>query len=256
MKQGILLLFLFLGFSFVHGQEEITEGVIGIYTHQKYGGLVLRTNGWGGCYIKGKNKGAFNVRQVSFDFNFVKHEKEIKSYVQDPSARGYVFGKKNAMYNFRLNYGYKKVIAEKLRKSGVQVAYSWGFGPSVALLRPIFLEILVIDPNLNGFSLSTEMYDPDKHFVDNIYGRASSFLGLREMSVVPGFSAKGSMSFEYSNYRDGIKGFEIGMSAEAYPQRVEIMSNKILATLPDGAKNHWLFVSGYVHFYIGRKYNK
>lgn len=256
MKHGIVLLFLFLGFSFAHGQEEITEGVIGIYTHQKYGGLVLRTNGWGGCYIKGKNKGAFKVRQVSFDFNFVKHEKEVKSYVQDPSARAYVFGKKNAMYNFRLNYGYKKVIAEKLRKSGVQVAYSWGFGPSVALLRPIFLEILVIDPNLNGFSLSTEMYDPDKHFVDNIYGRASSFLGLREMSVVPGFSAKASMSFEYSNYRDGIKGFEIGMSAEAYPQRVEIMSNKILATLPDGAKNHWLFVSGYVHFYIGRKYNK
>jgi hypothetical protein len=104
--------------------------------------------------------------------------------------------------------------------------------------------------------LSTEKFDPNKHFVDNIYGRASNFNGLGEMTFVPGFSAKASMSFEYSNYRDGIKGFEIGMSAEAYPKRVEIMSNQILATLPDGAKNHWLFVSGYVHFYIGRKYNK
>jgi hypothetical protein len=63
------------------------------------------------------------------------------------------------------------------------------------------------------------------------------------------------MLFEYSNYRDGIKGFEVGMAAEAYPKRIEIMSNQVLSAYPDGAKNHWLFVSGYVHFYIGRKYN-
>jgi hypothetical protein len=256
MKLWSLLFLLFFSFSFAQAQEEIKEGVIGIYSHQKYGGLVIRTNGWGGSYIKGKNKGAFKVRQVSYDFNFVKHEKEIKSYFQDPSARPYVFGKQNAMYNFKLNYGYKKVIAEKLRKSGVQVSYTWGMGPSLALLRPIYLEVLIIDPNLNGYSLSTEKFDPSKHFVDNIYGRASNFNGLGEMTFVPGFSAKTSMSFEYSNYRDGIKGFEIGMSAEAYPKRIEIMSNQILATLPDGAKNHWLFVSGYVHFYMGRKYNK
>jgi len=256
MKQWPILLFLFTGLSVARGQEEIKEGVIGIYSHQRYGGLIIRTNGWGGSYIQGKNQGAFKVRQISYDFNFVKHEKEIKSYVQDPSARPYVFGKQNAMYNFKVNFGYKKVIAEKLRKSGVQVAYTWGMGPSMALLRPIYLEVLVIDPNLNGYTISTEKFDPTEHFIDNIYGRASNFLGLKEMAIIPGFSAKAAMSFEYSNYRDGIKGFEIGMSAEAYPKRIEIMSDRILATLPDGAKNHWLFASGYVHFYLGRKYNK
>jgi hypothetical protein len=167
MKHWPLLLFLFLSSSFLFAQEEIKEGVIGIYTHQKYGGLVIRTNGWGGSYVKGMNKGAFKIRQVSYDFNFVKHEKEIKSYFQDPSARPYVFGKQNAMYNFKLNYGYKKVMAEKLRKSGVQVSYTWGLGPSLALLRPIYLEVLIIDPNLNGYSLSTEKFDPNKHYVDN-----------------------------------------------------------------------------------------
>lgn len=194
------------------------------------------------------------MRQVSYDFNFVKHEKEQKSYFQDPSARPYVYGKKNAVYSFKLNYGYKKDIADKLRKSGVQVSYAWGFGPAISFLRPIYLEVLIIDPNLNGYSLSTEKYDPNKHFVDNIYGRASNFLGFSDLAVVPGFSAKASMLFEYSNYRDGIKGFEVGMSAEAYPKRIEIMSNQVLSAYPDGAKNHWLFVSGYVHFYFGRKY--
>ena len=250
-----ILVFLFFGTSALAQSDEREEGV-GRYSNQKYGGLVINTNGWGGSYIKGKNKGAFKVRLVSYDFNFVKHEKEHKSYFQDPSARPYVFGKQNAMYSFRVNYGYKKDIAEKLRKSGVQVSYSWSFGPALALMRPIYLEVLILDPNLNGYSLSTEKFDPNKHFVDNIYGRSSNFNGLGEMTFVPGFSAKTSMFFEFSNYRDGLKGFEIGVSAEAYPKRIEIMSNQILETLPDRAKNHWLFVSGYVHFFMGRKYNK
>jgi len=252
--QLLLLPLLFL-VSIANAQIETNEQGAGRYARQTYGGLVIRTNGWGGSYVKGKNKGAFIVRQVSYDFNFVKHEKEQKSYFQDPSARPYVFGKQNAVYNFKLNYGYKKDIATKQRKSGVQVAYAWGLGPSVSLLRPIYLEVLVIDPNLNGYSLSTEKFDPNKHFVDNIYGRASNFLGFSELSIVPGFSAKASMHFEYSNYRDGVKGFEVGISGEAYPKRIEIMSNQVLSSYPDGAKNHWLFVSGYVHFYFGRKYN-
>jgi hypothetical protein len=256
MKRWIIFTIALLSNLLAYSQEEIKEGVIGLYSHQKYGGLVLRTNGWGASYIQGKNKGAFKVRQVSYDLNFVKHEKEVKSYFQDPSARPYVFGKQNALYNLKWNFGYKNVIAEKLRKSGVQVSYTWGLGPSLSLLRPIYLRVLIIDPNLNGYSLSTEKFDPEKHYVENIYGRASNFLGLSEMTFVPGFSAKASMSFEYSNYRDGIKGFEIGASAEAYPKRVEIMSDVVLNTLPNGAKNHWLFVSGYVHFYMGRKYNK
>jgi hypothetical protein len=256
MKQWPIVFLFVLIYSVSFGQEEIKEGVIGIYTHQKYGGLVIRTNGWGGSYIKGKNKGAFSVRQVSYDFSFVKHEKEVKSYFQDMSARPFIFGKQHALYNFKINYGYKKVIAEKLRKSGVQVSYSWGLGPSIGILRPVYLEVIIIDPNLNGYSLSTEKFNPNKHFIDNIYGRASNFLGLSELNFAPGFSAKTSMLFEYSNYRDGIKGFEIGMSAEAYPKRLEVMSNQILETLPDGAKNNWLYVSGYVHFFFGRKYNK
>lgn len=255
MSRFLFSLLIFLVCSCSYAQVETGEELAGRYTRQRYGGLVIRTNGWGGSYVKGKNKGAYKVRQVSYDFNFVKHEKEHKSYFQDPSARPFVFGKQNAMYSFKLNYGYKKDIAQKQRKSGVQVSYAWGFGPAVSFLRPIFLEVLIIDPNLNGYSLSTEKYNPNKHFLDNIYGRASNFLGFSDLAVVPGFSAKSSMLFEYSNYRDGIKGFEIGMTAEAYPKRLEIMSNQILETLPDGAKNHWLFLSGYVHFYFGRKYN-
>ena len=257
MTRFFQLLFLPLLFlvSIANAQIETNEQGAGRYARQTYGGLVIRTNGWGGSYVKGKNKGAFIVRQVSYDFNFVKHEKEQKSYFQDPSARPYVFGKQNAVYNFKLNYGYKKDIATKQRKSGVQVAYAWGLGPSVSLLRPIYLEVLVIDPNLNGYSLSTEKFDPNKHFVDNIYGRASNFLGFSELSIVPGFSAKASMHFEYSNYRDGVKGFEVGISGEAYPKRIEIMSNQVLSSYPDGAKNHWLFVSGYVHCYFGRECN-
>lgn len=257
MTRFLHLIFIPLLFlvSIAQGQIETKEAGAGRYARQIYGGLVIRTNGWGGTYVKGKNKGAFKVRQVSYDFNFVKHEKEHKSYFQDPSARPFVFGKKNAMYSFKLNYGFKKDIAQKERKSGVQVSYAWGCGPALAFLRPIFLEVLIIDPNLNGYSLSTEKYNPNKHFLDNIYGRASNFLGFSELAIVPGFSAKSSLLFEYSNYRDGIKGFEIGMIAEAYPKRLEIMSSQILETFPDGAKNHWLFVSGYVHFYFGRKYN-
>jgi hypothetical protein len=112
-----------------------------------------------------------------------------------------------------------------------------------------------LDPNFNGYSIETERYDPSIHYNQNIYGRASNLLGISELKFHPGLNAKFNLGFEYSGFRDGIRAMEVGMGVEVFPKRIEIMSNSVLETLPEHAVNHWMFLSGHVHFIFGRKHS-
>jgi hypothetical protein len=80
--------------------------------------------------------------------------------------------------------------------------------------------------------------------------------GFSEIKIHPGGFARFSWLFEYSGKKDGIKGLEAGAQVEVFPQRIEIMSDQILEERFDGARNHRIFASLYIHFVFGKKYNK
>lgn len=252
--KGVLLFFILFVFgTALQAQDAEQERVVGQYSTERYSGLTMRTNGWGGSFHWGKHKGVKDVRLITCDFNFVHHEKEIKSYFQDPSARPYYYGKLNAFYTLRLGLGHRKVLYDKMRKNGVEISSCWSVGGVLGMARPIYLQILVVDPGLNGYTIDVQRYDPTKHYAENIYGRASNLLGLSQMKITPGLGAKYSLMFEYSKYRTIQRGLEVGVSAEAFPKRIEILSNYVINLTGGGAQNHWLFVSGYVNFYFGRQ---
>jgi hypothetical protein len=237
-------------------QNELYDEPVVLYSKQHYGGINLNSHGYGAFFTYGKYKDASHINQITFDFNFVKHEKERKFYFPDQNAKGYFYGKQNSFATLRVGWGRKRIITEKLRKNGVQVGYNWLVGADLGMLKPVYLEILHMYEGSNGsYYLEVEKFDPDKHFNDNIYGRASALRGIGELKFVPGLFLRGAWNFEFSNYKDALKGIEIGASVDAFPYRVPIMAPKILDEKMNGAKNHQLFVALYLNFFIGKKYN-
>ncbi|MDZ4823047.1 MAG: hypothetical protein SH856_06280 [Flavobacteriales bacterium] len=246
--------------AFVHSisaqnETELYDEAVVLYHHQWFGGLVLHTNGFGGTFTYAKYRDAKHLRLMGVDAIFMKHEKETKSWNQfaPQDSRSYIYGKTHNFYIIRPFIGTKKILTEKLRKSGVQVAYSYQVGPALGLTKPVYLTIGYPEPPDPDYFLS-EKFDPGKHYIDNIYGRASSLLGLDELRFHPGGFFKFSLNFEYSNEQDRLKAIETGIALDAFAKRIPIMSQEILDEKFDGANNHQFFLTLYLNFTFGKKY--
>jgi len=141
-----------------------------------------------------------------------------------------------------------------LRRSGVQISYNWLAGPTFGFTKPVYLEIIYTDePNQQPY-LEVEKFNPDLHYIDNIYGRASSLRGFDELKFHPGAFGKFSFTFEYSNERERLKGIEAGAAADFFARRIPIMA--IYDDESKNPKNHQLFLTLYLNFFIGTKYDQ
>jgi hypothetical protein len=147
----------------------------------------------------------------------------------------------------RPTYGGKHQITDKIRRSGVEVNYVWGIGPSLGLAKPVYLEIGKPD-NIPYETFVIERYDPAIHDVQNIYGRASYFKGFGEMKLYPGGFGRFGLNFEYSGQTTGIKAIEVGASLDAYPVVVPIMAEL------EGVTNKQFFFEFYLAIEFGKKY--
>jgi len=225
------------------------ESVV-IYEHSIYGGALLHTNGWGAHLTYTKNQGAFKSRMFQLDIVGMKHPKEVRSfnpYYDD--SRSYIYGKLNNFFVIRPTIGKKYLKFDKIRKSGVAVGFNWRVGPSLGFTKPVYLEIGI--PGEGPFSyvdIIVEKYDPDRHSVETIFGRASGLRGFDELRIHPGLHGAFGFNFEYDPEREGIKGIEVGATIDYYPlEDIEIMAF---------ADNMSLFFNFYVTLQFGKKFNK
>ncbi len=239
--------------------QEVTDAAprAVLYDRANAAVLTFQTNGWGigfDQYYKGKD--AYTYWKLNTDLQFYRHEKEVKSYFQDPAARAYYYGKQNSFFVVRIGFGQTTEFAEKLRKNGVQINRSWQAGPSIGFVKPVYLQIIHPSTTIPGrYDIETEKFNPDEHYTDNIYGRASNLVGMNEMKIQMGIFIQASLRFEYSNQELGLRGVEIGATADIYPKRVEIMSQAVLDRYNDHAKNNFIFPAIYTRFFFGSKYN-
>lgn len=238
----------------VANSQAIPESEIILFKKQRYGGLNLNTFGYGATATFGKYTEARKLRLLTADLTIVKHEKEVKTWGNDPSGRSYFYGKENSFITLRTLYGKKYVIAEKLRRSGVQVACNWQVGPVFGFTKPVYLEILNNDSQTG--SIDIEKFDVDKHYIDNIRGRASGLRGLNELKFYTGATVKFAFIFEYSNERERLKGIETGLALDVFGKRIPIMAEKILSDDINNPKNHQAFFSMYINFFFGTKYDQ
>jgi hypothetical protein len=255
-----MMRFFFIGFwiclSTAAIAQPIPESEILLYNKLRQIGINLNTNGFGLSTTFGRYTDATHLWIFGGDLLFVKHEKETKTWnpVNDPNARPYFYGKLNNFYVLRAQIGRKKIITEKLRRSGVQISHHWSIGPSFGFTKPVYLEIVYMTEPNNQPYLEVEKFDPDLHYIDNIYGRASSLRGFDELKFQPGAFGKFSFTFEYSNERERLKGIEAGIAADAFTRRIPIMA--IYDDESTNPKNHQLFLSLYLNFFIGTKYDQ
>jgi hypothetical protein len=210
------------------------------------GGFTLHSNGWGLDFRKGKNITVSKKKMIEIEVVGMHHPKEIKStnpYYEN--SKSFVYGKLNTFTVLRTAYGIQRVIANKGEKSGVEIRLNYTGGLSLGFAKPVYLDIITVDVNDPGrFTLSTEKYDPDKHSIDDIYGRASITKGFSEIKVYPGIYGKLGFSFEHGE-EDDVKIIEAGIAIDAYGATVPIMAL---------TKNNQVYFNFYINILYGRKW--
>lgn len=209
-------------------------------------GLNVHTSGTLGLqFRKAKNLTGYKKFYFEGDIVGMKHPKEIKSvnrYFTD--AKAFVFGKQNNFNILRAGAGYEKTLYSKFEKNGIEIRFVYGGGLSLGITKPVYLNILEPTGKFGEFDIIVEKYDPDKHFLDNIYGRAPFTYGLNQINFHPGAYGRIAFNFEYSPIYYDIKALELGAILDAYPKDIPIMA------LIDNKK---FFFTFYMTFIYGRK---
>jgi hypothetical protein len=219
-------------------------------------GLTLHSNGWGIDFRRGRNLTVSRKRMLEIEFVGMHHPKEIKSV--NPlyeNSKSYVLGKVNSMSVLRGALGEQRVIAGKAERGGVELRLNYTGGLSLGLVKPVYLNIIRDSQNDPGiYSVSTERYDPDdaNHSQEYIYGRAAFTRGLDELRFYPGLYAKLGISFEFGAYDDDVKIIEVGITADAYHDKIEIMRSG--SQFQQEVKNNQLFFNFYINWIYGRKW--
>ncbi len=260
VKNTILLTLLIMAGLFVSGQEQEARSVKEkkepvydsisdrVLLRQEFaGGVILHSRGWGFHFRKGRNLSYFRSFQWEMDVVSLKSPKQIKTI--NPyfnNAKSYVYGKLNHIYILRAGFGIKRLLNRKPYWGGIELRFIYFGGFSVAFAKPVYLYILNYSAENDDYTIDIERYDPEKHGLDNIYGRAPFTTGMGNTSIHPGVYAKLGLNFEFGDYNSSIKALELGGVIDYYPLPVEIM-----ALNPKQS----FFITFYLSFSFGKRYD-
>jgi hypothetical protein len=168
-------------------------------------------------------------------------EARIESAYADQGGKDYVYDKLNYCYMLSPSVGmWRKVIgANSYNKVSLSVGAS--AGPLLAILKPYFVEVPVPFSG-NQALVEAYRYDPTLYNYSNIYGAADYFLGMNEMTVLPGARAKVAALVNLSANSTYIRALEVGLFADAFSKRLPLLGAR---------ENKQAFIGGSVEILIG-----
>jgi len=241
------LLASFSGKLYSQGFLEDTLGVPDanwLYKQQAVGGITAHTEGWGFFFRRAKIVSIY--RKIFWETEAVTMHDEHEYKMSDPNqpdATPYYFGKLNGMETVRLGVGVSQMLWRKNDLNCIQVDAVYAMGASLAILKPVYLEILT---NGTGDGLpEAEEYNPYLDTPNNIYGRASVFDGLGQLSFYPGGYGRAGLNFDFSNRHQFIKSIEVGVVVDAYSNVIPMMAF---------VKNNQVFANLYLTFSLGKRW--
>lgn len=246
----VLVLMLFIPFSKAYSQN-ILEDTLGVadanllFKQQAVGGINAHTEGWGFFFRRAKILNIY--RKIFWEVEAVTMHDEHEYKMSDanaPDATPYYFGKLNGMETIRLGVGASQMLWRKNDLNCTQIDVVYAVGLSIAVLKPVYLEVLTNNPNGNGLPVVQE-YDPNTDTPSNIYGRASVFDGLGQLKFYPGGYGKIGLNFDFSNRHQLVKALEIGVVVDAYDKVIPIMAF---------TKNNQAFINLYASFSLGKRW--
>ncbi|MFH1121709.1 MAG: hypothetical protein V1775_17955 [Bacteroidota bacterium] len=225
--------------------DSIADNVL--FRKEMNGSVIIHSHGWGLEYRTGFNKTV--SRKLMFEANLLemKDAKEIKTI--NPfftNTKSYIYGKMNSLYMVRLGSGQQYILNRKPYFGGVELRILYSGGLSMGFTKPVYLEIIKMDAVSYRYITVTERYDPDKHFNDNIYGRAPFTKGFDKLKPYPGIYVKAGLSIDFGTINQKPKIIEAGAVLDIYAKPIPVMAFKN----PDQ-----FFLTLYLSFGLGKRYN-
>lgn len=220
-KGTYFFILLFISQSFSFGQEHAPDETETLMRGDIILGVQFNTRGWGFAGSYGRQKNYKYKHTLGFNVTNIRHEKEQKIYPDVlSSTKGYYYGKLNSLVSLRLTYGGKLVLFKSKRENGIEICTKWELGPSLGLLKPVYLRIDKTTTTVD------ERYDPTLHNSANISSRSSWFKGLGQAKFLPGAFLKVGVDFNFSPVKEAISGGEFGVMVDYFfSDGVEILYN-------------------------------
>ena len=207
----------------------------------------IHTQGLGAGYRWGHHLTAYKKLMYDGEFVIMKHPKEIKSlYPIDQNSKSYFYGKLNNFYILRAGTGIQKVVNSKPYWGGVELRFFYFGGLSIGITKSVYLYIWNYSPADQTAVITIEKYDPSKHDIDNIYGRAPFTYGLGEIRFHPGIYGKIGFNFEFGQNDEKTRSLEIGLNVDAFPKAIPIMAFN---------NKNYVFTTVYLSYNFGKRKN-
>lgn len=211
--------------------EEKSRGIV--YKTERTGGAILNGQGIAFDYSWGKLPTYYRTNYYTVQLGFTRDPREQKQNNNFAlsvfrSSRSFVFAKQNNVINLRAGVGHKKYLSEKARRKGVSVGYNLEIGPSIALIKPYYLDLIFFDDeNSREFDIRPVRFSEETADIflneNDIYGSSSFFRGFNEISVIPGIQAKAGMHFSLGAFDKYVKSFEVGVMGDLFINKLPIL---------------------------------
>lgn len=223
MKDGIkILLFLFLASGFysvaaqtVDSYEYNSEFTWGINKNSS-GGLI-----GGFTFKKAKKRSDRILETYGLEIINVKNPQEVR-HNSAYTGNFFIYGKSNYLYALRFQYGRDFILFTKAQQQGVEIKAVFAAGPTLGIVAPYYIERTVDN---SFFSSVHEQYDPGNpnHSYNNILGTGNLFEGIGESKIQMGGNLKAAINFELGFLKSQVTGFEVGVLADAYFNKVILL---------------------------------
>lgn len=238
MKYFFCILVSFLSLEiFAQGELDLQDKIF--YRNERTFAALLNSNGFGANFRYGKRADAFKKSLYEIELNHLKHHKEIRVTTSN-STRNFVYGKLNSVYSLKGALGAQKEMFQKRDQGGISIRYFYNFGPTFAIMKPIYYEYQ------RGDEVFYDKFDSDPALAAFIIGKAPLSKGISETKIQPGIYGKFGFTFEYSKVDEAFHALEMGVAFDAYAGKVPIMDTppgKVLFVLPDDQFYLSLFIS-------------
>ena len=209
-------------------------------------GLLVHTNGWGVRLRSGKNITFLRQRMWELEYSTYKSPKEIR--LINPmfsDAKSYIYGKLNYVSFLRGGIGFQHILNRKPYWGGIQLSAIYYGGISIGITKPMYLYIIHIK-SINEYEITEEKYNPNIHFVEDIYGRGSFLSGITQLGLYPGIYLKGGLEFEFGTKNKRINSLEAGGTLDFSPIPIPIMAYN---------PKQSFFITLYLSISFGKRHN-
>jgi len=236
--------------------EENLKGIV--YKKEKTYDVRWHENGFALAYNSGKIVSYDRTNYYMFELGYTKDHRERRinrnlSFGLFNSSRSFAFGKINSLINIRAGVGKKSYKSEKAKRRGIAVGYNVQAGPSLAVLKPYYLELIyVLDAGASEVELRSEKYseeNAEKFLSDDVYGSSGFFRGLNEVSFTPGLQARAGLLFSMGAFDKYAKALEVGVAGDLFIKKIDILAES------ENIKNKPYFIKFYMKLEFGVRSN-